>query len=95
MGREWTERGKCIPDVFPKVSSPLCLTTPRAALIIPVLPGSPAILITAWTGNFALYGASIAILDAQWKERISKAIPGATVKATAEPGKRLERQVCH
>ncbi|KAB5522101.1 hypothetical protein GE09DRAFT_1293803 [Coniochaeta sp. 2T2.1] len=49
-----------------------------------------------WTGNFGIYAASAAILDAQWdlvQERILQAIPDAKVTATrhyAEPGQRLD-----
>lgn len=38
-----------------------------------------------WTGDFALYGASPAILDANWaliQERIAASIPGASIKLT-------------
>lgn len=49
-----------------------------------------------WTGNFGIYGASAAILDAHWalvQQRVLQAIPEATVRAThhyAEPGQRLD-----
>jgi len=49
-----------------------------------------------WTANFALYGASAAIMDAQWdlvQDRISQAVPGAPVRAVrhyAELGQQLQ-----
>ncbi|KAK3368003.1 hypothetical protein B0H63DRAFT_536213 [Podospora didyma] len=48
-----------------------------------------------WTGNFAIYSASAAILDANWalvQERLLETIPGAKFKASrhySNPGERL------